>query len=283
MLVVLAFLLATFLPSTSLSPSLHKQSSVFGNYISHSGQALYAENNDVQLPNDTAATLKSRIFAACAASDRGYAASPSDRRNIEDQLLNLSTLSPLVEPTLGVDEGLSNSPLKACWRLVYTSASDVSTLGASGSSSVGGIYQDARELPVITNVIDLSPRILQNLPPGRASEALSTVTRIKVQTRARARSPTCVGLTFESDAVSPISTLGLASPSWLPSLKVPLPQLGLDLQRLLFGVSESEDPRDAPNNPGFFDVLYLDDDFLVIKQGGSGGIFAAIKVDGLSS
>jgi hypothetical protein len=51
----------------------------------------------------------------------------------------------------------------------------------------------------------------------------------------------------------------------------------------LFGVSESEDPRDAPTNPGFFDVLYLDDDFLVIKQGGSGGIFAAIKVDGLSS
>ncbi|GMI20336.1 hypothetical protein TrRE_jg13584 [Triparma retinervis] len=164
-------------------------------------------------------------------------------------------MSPPVEPTVGLNEGSSSSPLKACWRLVYTSASDVSTLSANSFASLGGIYQDARELPVITNVIDLSPRVLQNLPPGRAAEALATATRIKVKTRARTRSPT----------------------------RVNLPQIGLGIQRAVFGVSDDEDPRDAPTNPAFFDILYLDSDFLVIRQGSPGGMFAAIKVDDLSS
>jgi hypothetical protein len=84
-----------------------------------------AATTSVGTDDDTPATLKSKIFAACAAADRGYAASPSDRRNIEKLLLDLSTLSPPVEPTVGLNEGSSSSPLKACWRLVYTSASDV--------------------------------------------------------------------------------------------------------------------------------------------------------------
>ena len=52
----------------------------------------------------------------------------------------------------------------------------------------------------------------------------------------------------------------------LPSLKLQLPQLGLDLQRSIFGVGEDEDPRDADSNPGYFDVKYVDDELLVIDQ-----------------
>jgi len=68
-----------------------------------------------------------------------------------------------------------------------------------------------------------------------------------------------VGLTFESVEVVPLTVLGLSLPSWLPNLKVNLPQLGLGLQRAVFGMSEDEDPRDAASNPAFFDVLYLDE------------------------
>ena len=167
--------------------------------------------------------------------------------------------------------------------LRYSHSSQVSTLSANSFASLGGIYQDARELPVITNVIDLSPRVLQNLPPGRAAEALATATRIKVKTRARTRSPTRVGLTFESVEATPLTILGRTPPSWLPPLKVNLPQIGLGIQRAVFGVSDDEDPRDAPTNPAFFDILYLDSDFLIIRQGSPGGMFAAIKVDDLSS
>ena len=234
------------------------------------------ETGEADLP-----ALKSQIFAACAAADRGFAASPSDREEIEDLLAKLSKLSPIDDPARGISEGDTDAPLSGCWRLVYTSATDVSTLGANPLVAVGGIYQDARNLPIITNVIDCSPRVIQNLSPSAAA-AVATATRLKVQTRARPRSSTRVGLNFESIKAEPLTVLGQPAPSWLPTLQLPLPQLGLDLQRRIFGVDEDQDPRDASTNPAFFDVRYLDDDFLVIQQGSPGGMFAAIKVDDLA-
>lgn len=236
--------------------------------------------------DNEAAVLKSKIFAACATSDRGFAASPSDRAAIEALLADLSPLSPTAIPSSGVaPEDDANAPLRACWRLVYTSASDVSTLGANPFVSVGGIYQDARDLPIIMNVIDVFPRALQNLPPGPLANSLATSARLNVQTRARPRSATRVGLTFEAVEVQPLSILGNQPPSWFPSPpKLDFPQLGLDLQRQIFGVTdENVDPRDAPANPAYFDILYLDDDFLVIQQGSPGGMFAAVKVDELAT
>jgi len=47
-------------------------------------------------------------------------------------------------------------------------------------------------------------------------------------------------------------------------------------------VDEDTDPRDAESNPAYFDVLYLDDELLIIKQGSPGGYFAAVKVDELA-
>ena len=41
-----------------------------------------------------AASLKAEIFAACAASDRGFAASAADRANIEALLEEIAELSP---------------------------------------------------------------------------------------------------------------------------------------------------------------------------------------------
>ena len=135
-------------------------------------------------PTKDVAALKSKLFAACAAADRGFAASPADRAEIEALLDELSPLSPIEEPTRGIAEGAADAPLRKCWRLVYTSASDVSTLAANPLASLGGIYQDARELPVVVNVIDSFPRLLANLPPDAASK-LATTTRLRVQTRAR--------------------------------------------------------------------------------------------------
>ena len=233
-------------------------------------------------PAKDVAALKSKLFAACAAADRGFAASPADRQEIEALLDELSPLSPIGDATRGLASGDDDAPLRACWRLVYTSAADVTTLSSNPVASLGGIYQDARGLPEIVNVIDQFPRALANLPPAVASP-LATSLRLKVTTRARARSETRVGLTFEAVGAEPLQILGQAPPSWLPKPKVLLPQLGLDLQRRIFGVDDEDvDPRDADTNPSFFDVKYLDDDFLVIQQGSPGGLFAAIKVDALA-
>ena len=115
-------------------------------------------------PTKDVAALKSKLFAACAAADRGFAASPADRAEIEALLDELSPLSPTDEPTRGLAEGAADAPLRKCWRLVYTSASDVSTLAANPLASLGGIYQDARELPVVVNVIDSFPRCVPASP-----------------------------------------------------------------------------------------------------------------------
>ena len=232
-------------------------------------------------PTKDVAALKSKLFAACAAADRGFAASPADRAEIEALLDELSPLSPIEEPTRGIAEGAADAPLRKCWRLVYTSASDVSTLAANPLASLGGIYQDARELPVVVNVIDSFPRLLANLPPEAASK-LATTTRLRVQTRARPRSATRVGLTFERVGAEQLAVLGQAVPDWIPRPAVDLPQLGLDVQRRIFSVGDEEDPRDAASNPVFFDVMYLDGELLVIKQGSPGGMFAAVAVDELA-
>ena len=232
-------------------------------------------------PAKDVAALKSKLFAACAAADRGFAASPADRAEIEALLDELSPLSPIEEPTRGIADGAADAPLRKCWRLVYTSASDVSTLAANPLASLGGIYQDARELPVVVNVIDSFPRLLANLPPEAASK-LATTTRLRVQTRARPRSATRVGLSFERVGAEQLAILGQEVPDWLPRPAVDLPQLGLDVQRRIFNVGDEEDPRDAASNPAFFDVMYLDDELLVIKQGSPGGLFAAVAVDDLA-
>ena len=91
-------------------------------------------------PTKDVAALKSKLFAACAAADRGFAASPADRAEIEALLDELSPLSPIEEPTRGIADGAADAPLRKCWRLVYTSASDVSTLAANPLASLGGIY-----------------------------------------------------------------------------------------------------------------------------------------------
>ena len=232
-------------------------------------------------PAKDVAALKSKLFAACAAADRGFAASPADRAEIEALLDELSPLSPIEEPTRGITEGAADAPLRKCWRLVYTSASDVSTLAANPLASLGGIYQDARELPIVVNVIDSFPRLLANLPPDAASK-LATTTRLRVQTRARPRSATRVGLSFERVGAEQLAVLGQAVPDWLPKPKVDLPQIGLDVQRRIFSVGDDEDPRDAASNPAFFDVMFLDEELLVIKQGSPGGMFAAVTVDELA-
>ena len=146
-----------------------------------------------------------------------------------------------------------------------------------------------RESEASLDVADDSPirenisrrRLLANLPPDAASK-LATTTRLRVQTRARPRSATRVGLSFERVGAEQLAVLGQAVPDWLPKPKVDLPQLGLDLQRRIFNVGDDEDPRDAASNPAFFDVMFLDEELLVIKQGSPGGMFAAVAVDELA-
>ena len=172
--------------------------------------------------------LKGQLLRVCAACNRGFGASAFDRASIDSILERLTRLSPTADPTAGMVGSAANAwvgrgfeqrdvpnpedpavrPLNGNWRLVYTNATDVLSLDANPLAGVGPISQEISLPAKVVNVIELYPRLASLLPPG----ALRTATRLRVSTRARARSATRVGLTFESVGVESQALLGEAQP-----------------------------------------------------------------------
>ena len=180
----------------------------------------------------------------------------------------LSALNPNLNPTrglLGSDEPNVNCALEANWRLVYTTAYDVLSLGASPFTALEGIYQDITASGDSVNIIDLCPRIQVALPAPIASTL-----RINVKTKARARSPTRVGLTFEAVDFGPLRLLG-QNADFLPRLGGKFPSIGL------FGNNVGANDKADVNGPSYFDIIYLDEDMLIIKQNEPGGIFVSVR------
>ena len=214
--------------------------------------------------------LKSKLFAAAAACDRGFAAfTGSQERSRLDVLVGkLSALNPNLNPTRGLvgsDEPNVGCALEANWRLVYTTAYDVLSLGASPFTALEGIYQDIAASGDSINIIDLCPRIQVALPVPMASTL-----RINVKTKARARSPTRVGLTFVAADFGPLRLLG-QSTDFLPRVGGKFPSIGL------FGNNVGADDEADINGPSYFDIIYLDEDMLIIKQNEPGGIFVSVR------
>lgn len=220
--------------------------------------------------------IKNSLLAAAAACDRGFAAFPNsaERNEIDSLVAELSQLTPISDPTSGLpgssSEGGGSCPLEGNWRLVYTTAYDVLSLGASPLTSLEGIYQDFSPEGPSVNVIDLCPRLQVAFPLP-----LSSTLRLKVKTRARARSPTRVGLTFEAFDAGPIRLLGQDT-AFLPRLGGNLPTFtGVSA---VFGSGSIGAGEDAEVDAlSYFDVVYLDEQMLIIQQNAPGGIFVSVK------
>ena len=142
------------------------------------------------------------------------------------------------------------------------------------------IYQVITDPPIATNVIDFIPRAQTFFPSSITPPSLL---RAEVATRASSRrgNSNRVGLVFEGLKLQPIELLGKKVDN--------LPPLSIDLtwQQNLFdqfapilpGLGNmNSDSGDDTDKPGYFDVDYLDDELLVIRQQG-GGVFALVKVD----
>ncbi len=214
--------------------------------------------------------LKQNLLSLCASYDRGFGASPSARKKVDELVEQLSEINPTSSnAALGVDGSDPNAPLKGNWRMVWTTALDVLNLGASPITSVGAIYQII-DPPIATNIIDLIPRV-QNLLP---TEFPSSLVRAEVKTRAslRANNSNRVGLSFEAVKLVPVEVLGID----ISQSNVPIPPLSFNLPRINVEDLPGVDPATAP---GYFDVKYLDDDMLIIQQNAPGGIFVSVKVD----
>lgn len=207
---------------------------------------------------ERAASLKKDLLQLAASYDRGYGATKRARDQAESLISKLEAINPEDDAIRGID-GNSFSPLSGNWRMVWTTAADVLTLNANPLVTVGAIYQ-IFDLPVVTNVIDLLPPFETLL----ASTPLGSVLRAKVTTRAyrgknedAAAKSNRIGLEFQSVALEPVTLLGNDMGF--------LPPLGFDFPRTPF--------------EGFFDVGFLDDELLIIRQNAPGGLFVLAKVD----
>jgi hypothetical protein len=232
------------------------------------------------------ADLKGQLLRTCAACNRGFGASAMDRSNVDSILARLSELNPCAEPTAGVTgcpsgvewvgRGFENrddyasgftigaqGPLDGVWRLIYTNASDVLSLDVNPIAGVGPISQEITLPDSVVNVIDLYPRAASLLPLG----ALRTTTRLRVATRASARSATRIGLTFERVGIEARALLGLDLSKLLPALSIPLPRIP----------GSNTAGADSDTSPAFFEVGYLDQDMLLILQNQPGGAFVLVR------
>lgn len=221
-------------------------------------------NETIEYPE--AANLKMKLLKLCASYDRGYGASKSAKMEVDEIVNQLKTMNPIPNDAARGVEGDTDSsdiPLKGIWRMVWTTALDVLNLGASPIATPAAIYQ-VIEPPIATNIIDFIPRAQFLLPDSFPSSLIRA--EVKTRTSKRAESNR-VGLDFEAVKLAPVEFLGMDA-KVLPPLNISLPRINIsDLP----GV-------DPSNSPGFFDVVYLDDEMLIIQQNAPGGYFVSIKV-----
>ena len=126
------------------------------------------------------------------------------------------------------------------------------------------------------NIIDLAPRVQSLLPVN--IDADSTL-RLQVKTKAKRRSNDRVGLTFLGVKAMPQTVLGKDLSSIFPPIGFDFPSVPASLGGITsMGAEESANQ----NSPGYFDVLYLDEDCLIIRQNDPGGIFVNIRAPNIN-
>jgi hypothetical protein len=238
---------------------------------------------------------------------------PARSRNSDVEKMSSSSRSSR-GPTNDFDD--VSSPLKGCWKLIWTTAWDVLSLEASPFTKTAAIYQ-VYDPPTITNVIDVMPKIQAAFPTALFP---SSLLRLQVETIGSSPPPppqpsydgddstrNRIGLEFRTVQARPLQILGTtldvfpplrlslptlprldpgaaAAAAATPLLSAFLPASLLDVSDSLFGSSGSGSSTAAFDGRGYFDVTFVDEDFLVIRQlggGGIGGLFALIKVDSI--
>ena len=244
---------------------------------------------DCAVPDENVA-LKTQLLRLAAAYDRGFGASAAARQQVDTIIRDLeqcytssSSASNVAVSTILLDKNNSNNnsisnngtpSLIGTWRLIWTTALDVLSLQASPLFTAGAIHQVFEYGGVVTNVIDLVPRVSLLLPIPSPSGI-----RARVTTRARApvdaeRHRNRVGLVFESVTLQPQpQTMVLLGGIIDASALLNLPSsLTLNLPRW---------PDSWTAATGYFDIAYLDSELLIIRQNAPGGLFALLRVDSM--
>lgn len=199
---------------------------------------------------------------------------------------------------------------------VYTAATSSSSSSVRQRVENSKVSRTAIPVSRVTNMIDFTPRV-QALFPVSSSNSLRTLIRATVETRAcrpysykndsnsnaktddededsatgtgsnARQGPLRIGLIFDSVSVQPIQLFGLDTNGILPPFGFDLPKIPQSLLQQFNNINDQTSADIGSNtaneerSPGYFDVTFLDDDFLVIRQNAPGGIFVLVRVDSI--
>eukprot|EP00804_Cyclotella_cryptica_P013883 CCRYP_002420-RA/>CCRYP_002420-RA protein AED:0.03 eAED:0.03 QI:101/1/1/1/1/1/2/149/327 len=272
---------------TTLHPSRDGAGNEYDAILVSDGEVLGNIEVPIEPPRNTqqAELLKSQLYQLAASYDRGFSATPRARQEANNIIQKLASINPTNDASRGIDGGVDDRtdvPLRAIWRMIWTTALDVVSLGASPLAAPSAIYQVITDPPIAKNIIDFIPRAQSFFPSTIAPPSLL---RAEVTTRASSRKGNTnrVGLVFEGVKLQPIELLGNKVDN-LPPLSIDLtwPQNTFDqIAPYIPGIGSiaASNSKDDTDRPGYFDVEYLDDELLVIRQQAPGGVFALIKVD----
>ena len=210
------------------------------------------------ITNSELDAVKKKLYINCAKFDRGFSIDQENQSKVLELVKDMQRLMLDTSPTKGFKEIESTSVLSGHWQMIWTNAYDVLALGLSPVTIVQGIYQSINAASgEIINIIDLAPRIEQLFPSTFASRL-----RLKVYTEGRKLDDNRIGLVFRKVEPQVKSVLGFKVPAEIPKLSFNLPSLNI-----------------GNNDSGYFTVLYVDDDTLIIQQNFGAGIFVSVKVN----
>ncbi|KAL4439780.1 hypothetical protein ABPG75_002781 [Micractinium tetrahymenae] len=224
------------------------------------------------------AAAKQRLLAALAGTERGAEARSLQRGEVEEAQVAVEAFSSGAE--------LDFSLLEGCWRLEYTTASDVLPLVAPARGplspllQIGRIYQafsGAEGSGTVRNIIEARlPPLLPLLP--RELEAEVTLV---VEAGWEARTARSIALTFreagfQDVTLSPALQNLLASPIlprgwWNQQLLLAIKQLSLRVP-LTTRVPGASSSQQAPVGLNYM-LTHLDEDMLIGRAQGNGGVF----------
>jgi len=228
--------------------------------------------------DSAAAALKCELQNLSERTNRGFQASAADREKAKEIIFDLARLNPTPEPaspyysTEGpLSEPSSPAPtLAGKWTLIYTDAPDITGLDTSrnpfSTAKLGRIGQECNP-PYIKNVIEwLRPDWAKDLPFSGSDDS-QVLQKVVTSASAGSEKPLTVdlkiaGLELEAGSTETFSTIGNAEPSDLVSR---IQQQGIPAGLLSINPVDLKGPLNPPF--GQFEILYLDEDFRMIKTG----------------
>jgi hypothetical protein len=245
--------------------------------------SLLEDNGDNDAPfvkavpvDPTVVRLQKELLQLATATNRGFTASQQERKRAREIIYNLADYNPTTEPaspfynstTITNDD--ASPTLAGKWTLVYTDAPDITGLDAGGplaTAKLGRIGQECKP-PYIKNVIEWQRPDWADFLPFAGTDESRVLQKVVTEASASPDKPLLVNLKLAGfEVTSPLSN------STMGNLQEDIQKVGLPAAWFSRNPIKLQGPLTAPF--GQFEVLYLDDEFRIIKTGQN---FLAVNV-----